>query len=400
MPRFGQYLVAAPAAGDLILYKDISDGRTKACYPYQISNGVLYFDPTTGNIALGIDNLDAAKLEIFDDSGDPQLRLTYDEDVDFATFYVDDNGYLTINDSGGVSLIKKGGETFTNSTWTNIKVGVLGQLYCEVTNTATIPTDQNLDTACSIGKFVNVNAAAMHSGFYLYNRITASSRGLIALEHQENYKGDMIIRLRDGGTTSKEVVRFDTDGDVTGYRYFRSVASNYRRYYHMPTSSFDPGSSGATFVAPNANTVGGYQLDAVGEVLYFGSNIHADWDGATDPKVKILFAVNVDNSGGSGEDTVDLKLVCYYNGIGETSTKTQTVEVATTVGACAQYTVFNAEFTINWDETDNVVENDDVFGFILNLETDTSEVDDIVILNGGSDFYYQTTHIGIESGDV
>jgi len=46
----------------------------------------------------------------------------------------------------------------------------------------------------------------------------------------------------------------------------------------------------------------------------------------------------------------------------------------------------------------NVVEAGDKFGFILNLETDTSEVDDIVVVNAS--FYYQTAHLGIESGDV
>jgi len=90
--------------------------------------------------------------------------------------------------------------------------------------------------------------------------------------------------------------------------------------------------------------------------------------------------------------------VCYYKGNGETSTKTQTIEVATVVGTTAQYNQFEAEFVIDHDLVDHVVEAGDKFAFILNIETDTSEVDDIII-NAGS-FHYNTTHIGIESGDT
>ena len=74
------------------------------------------------------------------------------------------------------------------------------------------------------------------------------------------------------------------------------------------------------------------------------------------------------------------------------------MEVATVVGQSAQYKKFSADFTINWDEVDNVVEAGDLVRFALNLETDTSEVDDIIL--NDCKFYYNTTHTGIESGDV
>jgi len=197
-----------------------------------------------------------------------------------------------------------------------------------------------------------------------------------------------------------EVAAIDSDGLLETASFQRALTAVYRRYYHIPSSSIDPGASGATWVAPSANTVGGWQLDAAGEVLYFGADVHADWDGVSDLTVEVKFAVNADNTGGAAEDTVDLKLVCYYAGIGDTATKTQTVEVATVIGQCAQYTVFKAEFTIDHDLVDNVVEAGDTLGFTLNLETDTSEVDDIIILQGGESFHYNTTHAGVESGDV
>jgi len=102
----------------------------------------------------------------------------------------------------------------------------------------------------------------------------------------------------------------------------------------------------------------------------------------------VVFEVNVDNTAGADTDTVDLALLTYYKGDGETSNKTQTVEVATTVGQSARYKQFTATFTIDWDLTDNVVQVGDIFAFRLNLETDTSEVDNVII--NFVRFYYQT----------
>jgi len=193
-------------------------------------------------------------------------------------------------------------------------------------------------------------------------------------------------------------ILLQADNQVVTDTVIRGATSLYRRYYHLPISGFDPGASGATWTAPTANHTGGFQLNAVGEVLYFDTDVHTDWDGASDLNVEVYFAVNVDNTGGGAGDTVDLKLVCYYNTVGDTATKTQTQEVATVVGASAQYKVFKSVHTINFDETDNVVEAGDIMGFALNLETDTSEVDDIIVLHGA--FYYNSSHVGIESGDV
>jgi hypothetical protein len=108
--------------------------------------------------------------------------------------------------------------------------------------------------------------------------------------------------------------------------------------------------------------------------------------------------VNVDNTGGSDTDTVDLSMTVYYKGAGETVTKSQTIEVPVTVGKSAQYKQFKTTFTIDWDYASNVVEVGDIIAFVFHLETDTSEVDDIVITN--MEFYYPTTHLGIEAGDA
>jgi hypothetical protein len=107
--------------------------------------------------------------------------------------------------------------------------------------------------------------------------------------------------------------------------------------------------------------------------------------------------VNVDNSGGGAGDTVDLRLQVFYKGIGDTACKSQIVEVATVIGASARYKQFKVVFPIDYDYASNVVEVNDLMSFRLNLETDTSEVDDIVLSD--MSVSYLTTHVGIEDGD-
>lgn len=194
------------------------------------------------------------------------------------------------------------------------------------------------------------------------------------------------------------ILGYDSTDDVlTINKYIRSETANYKRYYHFAIGAFNPGASGATWTPGTASYMGGWQIDAAGEVLYAYADVHDDWDGSSDIDLEWTFTVNVDNSGGLATDTVDMRIVCYYAGSGETSPKTQTVEVAIPVGACAQYTVFSGEEHIDWDATGNVIEMGDTITFSANLETDTSEVDNIII--NSASFHYSTTHVGVEDGD-
>lgn len=204
---------------------------------------------------------------------------------------------------------------------------------------------------------------------------------------------------------SNEIIRVNPssvtiNGNVICSDNIRSNTSSYRRYYHLPIASFDPGASGATWTSADANTVGGWQLDNSGETLEFGVDIHSDWDAESDLILKLYFASNVNNGGGSGSDDVNFQITAYYNSTGETATKSQVIVSTTTVGTTAQYNVFEVEITIDYDYASNVVEAGDLMSFILILDTAISDIDDVIILQGGGSFNYRTTHIGIEDTDI
>jgi len=180
--------------------------------------------------------------------------------------------------------------------------------------------------------------------------------------------------------------------------FVRGGTAFYRNLHHLSIESFDPGASGATWTDSDANTVGGWQLTAVGHELHAQVDVHADWDGVSDLTMEVYFEIN---AASSENDTVDIKAEFFYKGVSDTATKIQTVEVSTNVGdggVKAQYTMFKATFVIDWDKTDHVVEIGDILHMHINLETDTSEVDDIII--NKVNYYYSTTHLGVESGDV
>ena len=183
--------------------------------------------------------------------------------------------------------------------------------------------------------------------------------------------------------------------NLTNTGTITAATSVWHHEHDLFATSLNPGASGATRTAPDSNTIGGWQLNASGETLYFEAHMEVEWDAVSDLIVNVWWEVNVDNTGGAGGDTVDLQLVVRYKGEGDTAIKTQTVEVATTVGASARYKQFRTSFTIDFDATDNVIDSLDVLSFALNLETDTSEVDDIII--NLMELRYPTTKPSLEA---
>lgn len=270
------------------------------------------------------------------------------------------------------------------------------------------------------GGFGGRNTATIIDFFTASNLTTRTGTNRLHIHHDGNIgvnvsDPDAKLEILQGSTqlklsfdaTDNATFAVDTAGDLTITAsgdeikvadWVRHTSASYRRYYHLDLASFDPGASGATWIEAGANGIGGWQLNASVETLQSKVDTHADWDGASDPKLEIRFQIN---TASSENDTVDLKVVTYYMGTGDSSTKTQTVEVATNVGdggIKAQYTMFVVEVPLNWDETDNNIVAGDCIAFQINLETDTSEVDDITL--NAITFHYNTTHTGIEAGDT
>ncbi len=176
------------------------------------------------------------------------------------------------------------------------------------------------------------------------------------------------------------------NGDVDMFQA-DGTTSLYWHEYNISAFSTSTGASGATLTAPSANTLGGYQLDINTEQLYYTSHIEADWDGTTDILLDVWWEVN---EAAAADGTVDLQAIFYYKGSHEFTNKTQTLEVAETItGNKTQFTQHKTTFIINFDEGGNVVDALDIISFILNLETDTSECDDIII--NYAELKYQTT---------
>lgn len=154
---------------------------------------------------------------------------------------------------------------------------------------------------------------------------------------------------------------------------------------HISASSANPGASGATVVDPSATTLGGYLLNADGNHLDFETHVESDWDG-TDLTVDIHFEKST--AAGSVSDVAIIKLDLYYKGAGEATNKTQSLSDTVVVNDDAQYTLFKAIFTVDWDLENNVVEAHDVFGCHLWFDASNSDVANVTINH--IDFKYKT----------
>jgi len=136
------------------------------------------------------------------------------------------------------------------------------------------------------------------------------------------------------------------------------------------------GASGATWTAPTYNTIGGYQLNANTEYLYFNGNVCNNWIGASDIEIVIVWELNVASV--SATDTVELDLLCWYKGETEDTTKYQALNVRTCVGNETRYTMHRITFEMDWDLANNVIEVGDIISFRLNLDTANSDKDDVI----------------------
>ena len=206
--------------------------------------------------------------------------------------------------------------------------------------------------------------------------------------------GAMTITTVDADAAEADIT-LDPDGLTLSTEFIRATTAIYRRYYHVPLGGANPGASGPTWVEADGNTTGGWRLTNSAWFLRGQADVHDDWDGE-DLFAEIHFALGV--AGSAPADVVTIHLNCYYKGDGDIATKTQEIIVPVTVDASAQFMQFSATFTIVHDEAGNVVDAGDIIALVINLDTGTSDVDNIIVT--AMEFYYATTHTGIESGDT
>ena len=102
----------------------------------------------------------------------------------------------------------------------NVGIGITAPLHlfdARVSATGAIPTNHAIGVTDSndnyIG-FMNTSDSATYSGIALHTRTTGAARWLIANEWQATYKGDLVFRARDGGTSGAEIMRMDSDGHI------------------------------------------------------------------------------------------------------------------------------------------------------------------------------------------
>jgi len=167
-----------------------------------------------------------------------------------------------------------------------------------------------------------------------------------------------------------------TDNLYSNASYIRVGAGGDAGYWHeynMSAFSASPGMSGSTLIATNASSLGGYQLNAIGEYLYFTTHVENDWDGVSNGLIEIWFEVNDDNSGGLVTDTVDFSLEVYHKLVTEQTNTVISLGGSTVVGQSQQHDLFKQDIIIT-----NLRLNE-VISFRINLNTIISEVDDIII---------------------
>lgn len=380
-PEIGQSSTAGYKAIEVDVTETSTGSGTNLLLDLMVGSSSAFYVDNSGNVVM-----------------DGDITLTSG-----GTIQTTSNGDITIDPNGtGTNIL--GANTFMDGNSLYFGSATTSPSIYKGSETDSLYIRQNTDLSSVDFLIITADAGAdltASSGSQTFVKISpvieqTSTAGYTILEGYslEDSTGSGDSYLLDFGVGGTREFSVTTGGLTTVGDVIRGSSSLWYNYRQVAVSSIDPGASGATWVDPSANTVGGWQLDASSETLEFQADIHDDWDGASDIKICVYFETNIDNSGGSGTDSVDMQIVCRMKTVGESSCKTQTLETAKTVGTAAQYTMFESEFYLDYDDVSNPVETNDIIGFQLNLETDTSEVDDIIINH--IEILYQSANVRIE----
>ena len=148
----------------------------------------------------------------------------------------------------------------------------------EVSATGAIPTDEAMSTSTANNNyfgFHNVSDSATFSGLSLETRTSGAARWLIANEWQATYLGDLVFRVRDGGSSSSEVLRLSSDGSLSTPT---AGTSNFRAGVNAGNSIASGGNynvcigdeAGTTLATADNNVIVGY---AAGAAINSSNNV-------------------------------------------------------------------------------------------------------------------------------
>jgi hypothetical protein len=211
---------------------------------------------------------------------------------------------------------------------------------------------------------------------------TATGAGDLCVEGDAEANG--ALDVAGGATITGAVSVLDSSGD-----------GRYWQEFHVDASKAQPGAAGATLTVVNTATLV-WLLDATTEYLYFGADVHDEWDGASDVIVEASVAPDAAET---ADDIIEAEVVCEYYADHEdmdTDEKTQTRTVNHDIGsATAAGTVHELIFVLDYDLADNVIEAEDILNCRFRLDGQTN-INSVWFLS--ANIKYRTASPAIEIG--
>jgi hypothetical protein len=309
----------------------------------------LAHDQTQGVIATGVGDLD--------------LSPTADVHLVAASMYVDDQESIYFGTSAQSEFQFDTTQT-NNSLMLGLDATSRNFIICDI-------GDINTDFA---------RAASSNPTLFIQSNDVASATEYLALYHDATD-----ARVMAG--TGKLVLGIVDSGDVIEVeQVIHGDDSKWYAQQYLPVTGMVAATSGGgnapTWTAPDLvagpyTTLGGWNFDNDDtSQLIFQFKMGSDWDAASDIEVLVDFEAN---EAGAGANTTDLELQTLHKKSGDTAPVSQSLTDSVTVGACAQYDMFQASFTVDYDDGSNPVDASDTITAVLTMDAAASEVDNIIV---------------------
>jgi hypothetical protein len=169
--------------------------------------------------------------------------------------------------------------------------------------------------------------------------------------------------------------------------------------FHVDATKVNPGITGATLTVVNTASFV-YLLDATDEYLYFGADVHDDWDGASDVFVEVNVALDAAET---NNDDIEAEIICEYYGEHESITtayKTQTRSVNHDIGTySAAGMMHELVFALDFDLASNVIEDHDVLKCRFRLDG-TTTVDSVYFVEASIQYRTKLPALEIHDGEL